>query len=114
MYANINGREFEFKANETILDVARRNDVHIPTLCELHDIDHAPGTCRVCLVEVHAGDDSAPRYVTACDTPMVEGSNVMTRTHKVQAMRQLQMEMTMADHRQDCATCPRTGRWNGR
>ena len=40
MYANINGREFEFKANETILDVARRNDVHIPTLCELHDIDH--------------------------------------------------------------------------
>ena len=110
MYANINGREVEFKANETILDVARRNDVHIPTLCELHDIDHAPGTCRVCLVEVHAGDDSAPRYVTACDTPMVEGSNVMTRTHKVQEMRQLQMELTMADHRQDCATCPRTGR----
>ncbi len=114
MYANINGREVEFSANETILDVARRNDVHIPTLCELHDIDHAPGTCRVCLVEVHAGahagDDPTPRYVTACDTPMVEGSNVMTRTHKVQAMRQLQMEMTMADHRQDCATCPRTGR----
>lgn len=110
MYANINGREVEFKANETILDVARRNGIHIPTLCELHDIDHAPGTCRVCLVEVHAGDDSAPRYVTACDTPMVEGCNVMTRTHKVQEMRQLQMEMTMADHRQDCSTCPRTGR----
>ena len=114
MYANINGREVEFSANETILDVARRNDVHIPTLCELHDIDHAPGTCRVCLVEVHAGahagDDPTPRYVTACDTPMVEGSNVMTRTHKVQAMRQLQMAITMADHRQDCATCPRTGR----
>lgn len=110
MYANINGREFEFKANETILDVARRNDIHIPTLCELHDIDHAPGTCRVCLVEVHAGDDSPPRYMTACDTPMVEGWNVMTRTHKVQEMRQLQMEMTMADHRQDCSTCPRTGR----
>lgn len=110
MYANINGREVEFKANETILDVARRNDIHIPTLCELHDIDHAPGTCRVCLVEVHAGDEAVPRYVTACDTPMLEGSNVMTRTHKVQAMRQLQMEMTMADHRQDCSTCPRTGR----
>ena len=110
MYANINGREFEFKANETILDVARRNGIHIPTLCELHDIDHAPGTCRVCLVEVHAGDDPTPRYTTACDTPMVEGWNVMTRTHKVQEMRQLQMELTMADHRQDCATCPRTGR----
>ena len=110
MYAKINGRDFEFKANETILDVARRNGIHIPTLCELHDIDHAPGTCRVCLVEVRAGDTAAPRYVTACDTPMVEGWNVLTRTHKVQEMRQLQMEMTMADHRQDCAPCPRTGR----
>ncbi len=110
MFAKINGRDFEFTANETILDVARRNDIHIPTLCELHDIDHAPGTCRVCLVEVRAGDTAAPRYVTACDTPMVEGWNVLTRTHKVQEMRQLQMEMTMADHRQDCATCPRTGR----
>ena len=110
MFVKINGRDFEFTANETILDVARRNDIHIPTLCELHDIDHAPGTCRVCLVEVRAGDTAAPRYVTACDTPMVEGWNVLTRTHKVQEMRQLQMEMTMADHRQDCATCPRTGR----
>ena len=110
MYASINGREVDFKANETILDVARRNGIHIPTLCELHDIDHAPGTCRVCLVEVRAADTSTPRYVTACDTPMVEGWNVLTRTHRVQEMRPLQMEMTMADHRQDCATCPRTGR----
>ena len=59
MFAKINGRDFEFTANETILDVARRNDIHIPTLCELHDIDHAPGTCRVCLVEVRAGDTAA-------------------------------------------------------
>ena len=42
MKAQINGKEFSFEANETILDVARRNGVFIPTLCELHDIDHAP------------------------------------------------------------------------
>ena len=73
MFAKINGRDFEFTANETILDVARRNDVHIPTLCELNDIDHAPGTCRVCLVEVRRPDRSVPEYVTACDTPLGEG-----------------------------------------
>ena len=73
MYATINGQDYEFQANETILEVARRQGIHIPTLCELNDIDHAPGTCRVCLVEVRAGDTAAPRYVTACDTPMVEG-----------------------------------------
>lgn len=116
MYANINGHELAFEPNETILDVARRNGIHIPTLCELSDIDHAPGTCRVCLVEVHRqgeGDsdsaESEPLFVTACDTPMVEGWKVLTLTHTVQEMRKLQMEMTMADHHQDCATCPRNG-----
>ena len=109
MKAQINGKEFSFEANETILDVARRNGVFIPTLCELHDIDHAPGTCRICLVEVKENEQEEPKYVTACDTAMAEGWKVMTRTPKVQEMRQLQMEMIMADHHQDCSTCPRTG-----
>ena len=109
MKAQINGKEFSFEANETILDVARRNGVFIPTLCELHDIDHAPGTCRICLVEVRENEQEEPKYVTACDTAMAEGWKVMTRTPKVQEMRQLQMEMIMADHHQDCASCPRNG-----
>ena len=109
MKAQINGKEFSFADNETILDVARRNGVFIPTLCELNDIDHAPGTCRVCLAEVQQPGDDATRYVTACDTAMVDGCRVMTRTPKLQEMRQLQMEMIMADHHQDCASCPRNG-----
>ena len=109
MKATINGKELSFEANETILDVARKNGVFIPTLCELHDIDHAPGTCRVCLVEVQQAGAAEKHYLTACDTPMTEGCRIMTRTPKVQEMRQLQMEMIMADHHQDCASCPRNG-----
>ena len=109
MKAQINGKEFSFEANETILDVARRNGVFIPTLCELHDIDHAPGTCRICLVEVRRPGDAETEYLTACDTPLGEGWQVLTRTAEVQEMRRLQMEMTMADHHQDCSTCPRNG-----
>ena len=108
MKAFINGREVAFEADETILEVARRNDIYIPTLCELNDIDHAPGTCRICLVEVEAGSGDT-RYLTACDTAMSDGWLIRTRTPKVQEMRQLQMEMIMADHHQDCASCPRTG-----
>ena len=108
MKAFINGREVAFEADETILDVARRSDVFIPTLCELNDIDHAPGTCRVCLVEVDTGEGEV-RCLTACDTAMGDGWQVRTRTPRVQEMRQLQMEMIMADHHQDCASCPRNG-----
>ena len=109
MKAYINGKEIACEANETILAVARRSGVYIPTLCELHDIDHAPGTCRICLVEIEQENGAAPKYVTACDTAMAEGWKVRTRTPKVQEMRQLQMEMIMADHHQDCASCPRNG-----
>jgi len=109
MKAHINGREFAFERNETILEVARKYGIFIPTLCELTDIDHAPGTCRVCLVEIQRPDAADPHYVTACDTPLGEGWKVMTRTPKVQEMRQLQMEMIMADHHQACASCPRNG-----
>lgn len=94
--------------NETILELARRNGIFIPTLCELNDIDHTPGTCRVCLVEVQQAEAAGLKYMTACDTPMTEGWKIMTRTPKVQEMRQLQMEMIMADHHQDCASCPRS------
>ena len=109
MKAQINGKELSCAANETILAVARRNGIFVPTLCELNDIDHAPGTCRVCLVEMRRAGQATPDYVTACDTPMSEGAEVMTRTPRVQEMRQLQMEMIMADHHQDCASCPRNG-----
>jgi ferredoxin hydrogenase gamma subunit len=109
MKATINGKELDFEPNETILAVARRNGIFIPTLCELNDIDHAPGTCRICLVELQQCGSSKTQYATACDTPMSAGCKVMTRTPKVQEMRQLQMEMIMADHHQDCASCPRNG-----
>jgi len=109
MKATLNGQEVSFEASETILEVARRQGVHIPTLCELHPIGHAPGTCRACLVEMRAAEGQAVRHVTACDTPLTEGCAIQTRTPQVQEMRRLQLEMLMADHNQDCATCARGG-----
>ena len=109
MNAFINGKEVTFEANETILSVARRNGHYIPTLCELNDIDHTPGTCRICLVEAKRKDQDAAHLVTACNTPMEDGLTVSTRTKKVRDMQRLQVELLLADHDQDCATCTRHG-----
>lgn len=63
MNAYINGEQIAFEANETILEVARRSGHYIPTLCELADIDHTPGTCRVCLVEIRCdGQEKQHRH----------------------------------------------------
>jgi ferredoxin hydrogenase gamma subunit len=109
MKARINNKEYSFESQDTILDVARRHGVHIPTLCELHDQGHAPGTCRVCLVEVKRDGVEGAEYVTACDTPMQEDIHIFTRTSTVQDLRRVQVEMVMAEHNQDCGSCSRHG-----
>jgi ferredoxin hydrogenase gamma subunit len=108
--AVINGKVVTGQAGETILQCARRYGVYIPTLCELHDIDHAPGTCRVCLVDIRTRDGDKTHLVTACTTPMQEGLEVHTRTPAVREMQRLQVELLLADHDQDCATCIRHGK----
>ncbi len=109
MIGYINGKEVTFEPDETILTVARRNGHFIPTLCEMADLDHTPGTCRVCLVEMRLAHQTGYQVVTSCTTPMAENAEVLTRTPRVRQMQRLQVELLLADHNQDCASCIRHG-----
>ena len=109
MNAIINGRPVEFTEDTTILEAARAHGQFIPTLCELADIGHTPGTCRMCMVEVTAQGQDKPQLLTACDTPIEEGMVIRTRTPEVRQHQRLQMELLLADHNQDCASCVRHG-----
>jgi NADH dehydrogenase/NADH:ubiquinone oxidoreductase subunit G len=48
---SINGNIFSFEPGETILEVAHRNSIDIPTLCHLKGAIPT-GACRMCVVEV--------------------------------------------------------------
>lgn len=109
VHATINGMAVEAQENETILHAARRYGVYIPTLCELDDIDHTPGTCRVCLVEFETPHGTGTKLATSCNTPVVEGMTVQTRSPRARSAQRLQVELLLADHDQDCATCVRHG-----
>ncbi len=109
MQAKINGKLVDFKEDETILQTARRYEMFIPTLCELENLNHTPGTCRICLVEVKRKSDSFSQILTSCNTPIEAGMEIQTRSHKVRDQQRLQMELLLADHEQDCATCVRHG-----
>ncbi len=106
---SFNGKPVAAEPNETILHCARRHGFYIPTLCELDDIDHAPGTCRVCLVEARVPEQERTMILTSCNTPVQDGMEVMTRTPKVREMQRLQVELLFADHDHECATCIRHG-----
>ncbi len=107
---SIDGQTVEALPDETILACARRHGLYIPTLCELNDIDHAPGTCRVCLVEVASpAPAEQPLLAAACVTPAQAGMTVQTRSRRAREAQRLQVELLLADHNQDCATCVRHG-----
>jgi len=59
----VNGNELSFEQGETILEVASRAGIEIPTLCHLKGTTPT-GTCRVCVVEVEGKGE----LVTACST----------------------------------------------
>lgn len=99
----INGRKLE-AAGGTILDVAKANGVHIPTLCH-HPALAPQGACRLCLVEVKGQRVLQP----ACYFPISEGMEVQTDTPKVRAARKFVLQLLLSDHPKDCMTCEMCG-----
>ncbi len=71
----INGRQLAFENGETLLEVARRHDIDIPTLCWLKGATPT-GACRICVVEV----EGARTLLTACTTPAAPGMDVQTES----------------------------------
>ena len=109
VHASINGVAVTAQPQETILHCARRHGFQIPTLCEMDDMDHTPGTCRVCMVEIRGAGREQTQLVASCTTPMQPGLEVLTRTPRVRETQRLQVELLLADHNHDCATCIRHG-----
>jgi NADH dehydrogenase/NADH:ubiquinone oxidoreductase subunit G len=60
----INGKRFSLEAGETVLEVAQRNGIDIPTLCYIKG-SMPTGACRICMVEVKGARNLLP----ACATP---------------------------------------------
>lgn len=77
---------------ESILDVARRNGVEIPTLC--HDPRLKPvGACRSCLVEI----SGSRRLVPACHTPVQADLAITTDSARIDRHRRLLLQLYGAD-----------------
>jgi len=98
----INGEKYNVKSGQTILNVARANGIHIPTLCFLKDINEI-GYCRICVVEVEGEKD----LLSACDTPIRNGMVIHTDSPKVIESRQASLILLSKKHRFNCWVCPR-------
>ena len=101
----INGNEFSFEAGETILDVARRNNIDIPTLCHLKGA-HPTGACRVCVVEV----EGARSLVASCAAPAAANMVVRTESAPVITARRMVIQLLLSSGNHNCAVSGSAGK----
>jgi len=79
-----------------LLDVIRRLQIEIPTLCH-HEAVEPSGACRLCTVEItKANWDGWKRYVTACLYPVEEGLIVATHSEDVLQIRRTLLDLLLA------------------
>jgi len=100
----IDGAYVDAAEGQTILEAARANEKHIPTLCFLEGLS-AVGACRLCMVEV-AG---VGRLLPACTTPVRDGMAVTTASERLLRYRKMVVELLLAERNHYCAVCVSNG-----
>lgn len=84
----IDGQTVQAKEGETILEVARREGISIPTLC-YHPAVEPYGACRMCTVEVE--QRGWTKLEASCTVPVRDGLIVRTNTPDIYKFRQILM-----------------------
>lgn len=94
---NIDGKEVFGLPGQTILEVARENDVFIPTLC-YDERTKIYGACGLCVVEA----EGMPKLLKACATEISPNMIIKTNTERVIESRKTNLELLLSNHVGDC------------
>ena len=100
----IDGIDVTAKKGESIIEAARRIGAYIPTMCYLPKTT-PNASCRMCSVEVKGQDG----FILSCNTPPVEGIEVITDSDTLYKERQNIMKMYNVNHPLQCGVCDKSG-----
>jgi len=89
---------------ETILDIARRNDIYIPTMCYLTKVSPI-ASCRMCAVEVEGVDG----LILSCQEKAVNGAKITTNNDEIERHRVNIMKLYDVNHPLQCGVCDKSG-----
>jgi len=100
----INNKEIQVDKNLTVMQACEIAGEEIPRFC-YHDKLSIAGNCRMCLVEI----EKAPKLVSSCTMPLMDGMSIITNSDKVNAGRKGVMEFLLINHPLDCPICDQGG-----
>jgi NADH-quinone oxidoreductase subunit G len=98
----IDGKSVQAKDGESILNVARANDVFVPAVCYLTRCSPTLA-CRLCLVEADG------KQVYGCNAKVKAGMEVKTVTENISKERRAIMEVYDVNHPLQCGVCDQSG-----
>ncbi len=99
----INGRPVQVPAGRTVLDAARKLNIHIPTLCFLDGLDKFT-SCMLCVVF----EENSGRLLPACSAEAAPGMRIQSESVIVRKARQQALNFLLSEHVGDCeAPCQR-------
>jgi NADH-quinone oxidoreductase subunit G len=100
----IDGKAVTANKGETILTVARREGIYIPTMCYISKTTPC-ASCRMCVVEA----EGVSGFVLSCNTPPTEGIAITTDSQALNSERTNIMKLYDVNHPLECGVCDKSG-----
>ncbi len=94
---SINGQNLEAEQGLTIFQIARDNNIYIPSLCQDDKLE-SYGACGMCIVEVEGN----PKLIRSCSAPAKNKMVVHTDSKRVNESRTTALELFISNHTGDC------------
>lgn len=102
MKITINNIECQATDGDTILEVARRNEIQIPSICYLSNCSPTLA-CKMCMVEV----DGKRTY--SCNAKVKDGMQILSNTSEILQERKEIMTTYCVNHPLECGVCDKSG-----
>jgi NADH-quinone oxidoreductase subunit G/[NiFe] hydrogenase diaphorase moiety small subunit len=98
----INEKKVQVIFGQTILEVCKENQIHVPTLCHHPDLCIA-GNCRICVVEV----EGMKTLQASCSFPITAPIKIKTSSPMVRKARRHIIDLLLSEHYGECYSCVR-------
>ncbi|RLA63518.1 MAG: ferredoxin [Epsilonproteobacteria bacterium] len=100
----IDGKVCKSTFGKTIIEIARENDIYIPTMCYLTKVKPI-ASCRMCIVDVEGVEGP----ILSCQEKATDGAVIRTNNKELYAERQNIMKLYNVNHPLECGVCDKSG-----
>ncbi len=97
----VDGKIIQAVEGKSLLQTCLENEIYIPNLCFMHDMEVPTGACRLCFVEI----EGKAKMVPSCQTKVADGMIVRTDTARVREAQTAVFKLLFSSHNMTCKDC---------